>query len=608
MKKILNLSGLLLAALLLAGCASAPKEEKTDGTKLDAKTKFAIDGVELGSFSWPTSSVNDKGEIHWTHSLEGDWHEIGWDARGVDLSAYGAIRVTLAPGQNQNVKIILSDNPATFGEWGTETQYNDTVTAYFNGLGKSWGDMKNPDLEEGFRIRLQVPARKYEKTVIKSVELIKKEDVPDVSHLEISGVLMGSICQNHIAYNGKEIIWTKGYKDSSFGWNLSGVDLSEYDRIRIEVENNTATGLGLRLCSSNWENWHGFEQQIEPNVWEADLTGEGASWKLENAEPFDKSKGMFIVFQNWHENPLTKEERTVVKSVQLLKGKKVMNEHLMIGGVAFGTDSYHCKIYDGGVIEWDSKEKDFCGGWDVRGVDLSEWEAVRIEIKSSDVPLDSFFLSQEGCSVGVHESSKNIFEIKLAATNYEWISPQDKKWDSLRGVEQIRISPKESAVKAGSRTVVKSVTLLKNANEVPQPEALVLNGAKLGSKREQAYLDDDFAINWKKAKYANCGWKLENLEAGILEIKVSSTDVPLRLRIKDLTNDNDASWIDDGSHIFRIHLDTKQQETKIGLKPCEWQKKSDQFGFFDGVEIALEPANGVFKEGKKTVIEYVKVE
>ena len=137
-----------------------------------------------------------------------------------------------------------------------------------------------------------------------------------------------------------------------------------------------------------------------------------------------------------------------------------------------------------------------------------------------------------------------------------------------------------------------------------------MNGAKLGSSRERTYVGDDFAINWTLSKnnYTKCGWKLEKLDGDILEIKVTSTDVSLRLRIREYANKNESSWLDDGTHIFRINLKDKKQESRGSRKASEWDKYTKAFDFSQGCEIVLEPVNGVFKDGKKTVVEYIKVE
>ena len=107
-----------------------------------------------------------------------------------------------------------------------------------------------------------------------------------------------------------------------------------------------------------------------------------------------------------------------------------------------------------------------------------------------------------------------------------------------------------------------------------------------------------------------CGWRVEKLEGDILEIKVSSTDTPLHLKIRELTSArNEAEWEDDGSHVFRINLKTKKMIKANGASTSPyWEKSYKALDFSEGVEIKLLPANGVYKEGKKTVVEYIKIE
>lgn len=609
MKKIITTT---LLFSLVAFAFAAPKKVNSNNVRLNPKDKFAIEGVELGTFGWAEATVNAKGEITWSKTHEGDWHEIGWDARGIDLSQYGAIRVELAPNQNQELQLKLS-NPASIDEWGYNSGPDGIIYAFFNGVGKDWGNMKNPDLEEGFLIRLTVPARKYAKTVFKSVELIKQEDIPDAADIEIMGVPLGSICQRETRVIGNELTWLKGYKDCSAGWDLTGIDLSEYDRIRIELESNTATNIGLRLTNKDWKNWYGFDQQVEQNVWEADLTGEGFSWKWDDSVPFDKTQGMIIVFQNWHENPLAKEEKTIIKSVQLLKGKKVINENLMIENVTFGSPSYRSFIKDNGLIEWDwdKKEKYPYAGWKVSDLDLSAYRGIRIELESTDITVDIRLIQKNDvdCHIGFDAVSPTVLEANFDGSGCSWSWPQGAKWNPDNGIEEIHVRAKNLS-KAGLRTVIKSVHLIsKEEKEVPQPENLVLNGAKLGSKRDHAWVEEDFSIKWEKANWAECGWKLEKLEGNIVEIKVSSTDVPLRLRIRESDYKNDTTYVDDGSHIFRINLKTKKQiNAKGGQKEPEWTETSKAFNFSNGAYICLEPQNGVYKEGKKTVVESIKIE
>lgn len=605
---------LIAAFMFLSVCGltfAAPKKGKSNNIKLDPKKKFAIEGVELGSLEWTQryASLNDKGEIIWKYDTGGDWLHYGWDLRGTDMSQYAGLKIEFTSKEKQDIRFVVK-NPAAVGDWTFLTEVGNTMYVMFNGTGKWYGDMKNPDPAKGYEMYFLVEAKnKYSKTAIKSIELLSKEDYPDADELKILGVPFGSQLWN-ARIIGNEITWLKGDTGGDAGWNFGGIDLSEYDRVRIEIESNTAAHLGLRICDSEHNNWHGYDNQIEPNVYEVDLSGEGASWLGDNAGSFDKSKGLQIFLQTWDRK---KEEKTVVKSIQLLKGKRVINENLMIEGAAFGTCGWDFNVYDGGIIEWKGDDKYACAGWNVKGVDFSKYKKIRIELspESANLPLVLRFAQNNGkCDKQFYPVAPNVLEAKLDGSDYDMTS-ENEKWDDSIGIEEICVRLwGAKAVKAGDRTIVKSVTLLKEDNEIPQPESLVLNGAKLGSKKERVWLDENFAINWNNAKtdYSMCGWKLEKLDGDILEIKVTSTDVSLRLRIREYANKNESSWLDDGTHIFRINLKDKKQESRGSWKASEWNKNTKAFDFSQGCEIVLEPVNGVFKDGKKTLVEYIKVE
>ena len=609
MKKLL--STILLISAVLATVFAAPKKGKSKNIKLDPKKKFAIEGVELGSLGWTQkyASLNNKGEIIWKYDTGEDWLHYGWDLRGTDMSQYAGLKIEFTSKEKQDIRFVVK-NPAAVGDWTFPTEVGNVMYVMFNGVGKWYGDMENPDPTKGYEMYFLVEAKnKYSKTAIKSIELLSKIDYPDADELKILGVPFGSqIWKARIT--GNEITWLKGDTGGDAGWNFGGIDLSEYDRVRIEIESNTAAHLGLRICDSEHNNWHGYDMQIEPNVYEVDLSGEGASWLGDNAGPLDKSKGLQIFLQTWDRK---KEEKTVVKSIQFLKGKRVINENLMIEGAAFGTCGWDSNVYDGGVIEWKGKDKYAGAGWNVKGLDFSKYKKIRIELspESANLPVVLRFAQNNGkCDKQFYPVAPNILEAKLDGSGYD-MTPENEKWDDSLGIEEINVRLwGAKAVKAGDRTIVKSVTLLKEDNEIPQPERLVLNGAKLGSSRERTYVGDDFAINWTLSKnnYTKCGWKLEKLDGDILEIKVTSTDVSLRLRIREYANKNESSWLDDGTHIFRINLKDKKQESRGSWKASEWDKYTKAFDFSQGCEIVLEPVNGVFKDGKKTVVEYIKVE
>ena len=614
MKKIITT---LLLCSLCALTFAAPKKGKSNSIKLDVKTKFAIEGVELGSIDWckNDASLTPKGEIVWAKEKDGDEYlHYGWELRGTDLSAYAGLKIQVAPLESQEDLSIELENPACSSGCTFRFGTDGVCYVFFDGRGRGYGDMKNPDLKEGYEIRFLVKASKLPKTVIKSIELLSKEDYPDLSYLDLLGVQFGSTTwQTRII--GNEITWLKGYQDGNAGWNLEGIDLSEYDRIRIELESNDRTGLEISMNEKDGKNYHAFNQQIEPGVYEADLSGEGASWKNDDATDLNKANGLSIFLHYWNQKPSTKECHTVVKSVQLLKGKRVANENLMLLGSNIGSSSWKANVFDGGIIEWTyDGNKSAQAGWNLTGIDLSTYDKIRIEIESSDTPVDLRMCQYDKndrnkrADIYFQPVKPNVLEAYLDGTGYtgHW-EEGGYSWENTKRIDEIQIHV-DPISKKGLKTKVKSVILLKAGAEVPQPENLVLNGAKLGSIRDKAYVDDDFAINWTKGNYAQCGWRLEKLDGDILEVKVTSTDVPLKLRIRENANSNESSWLDDGTHIFRINLKDKKQESRGNWKASEWNKMSKEFDFSQGCEIVLEPVNGVFKEGKKTLVEYIKVE
>ncbi len=610
---------LFVTIMFLSVCGltfAAPKKGKSNNIKLDPKKKFAIEGMELGSLEWTQryASLNDKGEIIWKYDTGGDWLHYGWDLLGIDMSQYAGIKIEFTSKEKQDIRFVVK-NPAAAGDWTFPTEDGNVMYVMFNGTGKWYGEMKNPDPAKGYELYFLVEAKnKYSKTAIKSIELLSKEDYPDADELKILGVPFGSQLWSAKVI-GNEITWQKGTTGGDAGWNFAGIDLSKYDRVRVEIESNNAPRLGLRICDANHNNWHGYDNQIEPNVYEVDLSGEGASWLGDNAGPFDKSKGLQIFFQTWVDNnkPLPKNYKTVVKSIKFLKGKRIINENLMIEGVALGTIVWASNVYDGGVIDWgDGKEKYPCMGWNVKGIDFSKYTKIRIVVEegTSALPLTlSLYQEQNDCGKQFNAVSPTVLEANIDGSECDFEWGNKESWDSSKKIDQIWIRY-NNLKKKGEKSIIKSVTLVKAGDEIKQPESLVLNGAKLGSKKERAWLDENFAINWlnEKNKYYSCGWKLEKLDGDILEIKVTSTDVPLRLRIREYANKNESSWLDDGTHIFRINLKDKKQESNGSWKASEWNKNAKAFDFSQGCEIVLEPVNKVNKDGKKTVVEYIKVE
>ena len=69
MKKLLSF---FLISLSMTLAFTAPQTTSPKGTKLSAKNKFAIEGIELGSISWSKGTITNKGCLLYTSDAADD--------------------------------------------------------------------------------------------------------------------------------------------------------------------------------------------------------------------------------------------------------------------------------------------------------------------------------------------------------------------------------------------------------------------------------------------------------------------------------------------------------------------------------------------------------
>lgn len=81
--------------------------------------------------------------------------------------------------------------------------------------------------------------------------------------------------------------------------------------------------------------YHCFDYEIDDNIFEADLTGKGATYIDSNGGALDKSKGLIIFLDAYIDSkePRETDLKTVVKSVQLLKGQNTKTVSLTVKSV-----------------------------------------------------------------------------------------------------------------------------------------------------------------------------------------------------------------------------------------------------------------------------------
>ena len=568
---------------------------------------YNVRGVKLGSTKWQAEVSENI--ITWKKGFDNG--NAGWNFSDIDLSAYERVRVEIESSNTSNSLRIAQ------GDWsnnhGFEKTGKNVYEAYLSGSNSFDRDLPPLEPSKGLIICFDQwnngePRAEDKTTVVKSIKFFKPREYDESGALSLLGRSLGGI-EDNCEIQDNIITWKKGTKEGNAGWNLSGINLSEYASVKITIEKTDVNLGGLYISDRNGGNWKRMIE-VAPNTYELLLTGENSD---STEPPIDTSEGVQLRIQLCNNKPLKKNMKTIVKSIELSKDTEEINENLRIEGVEFSSSKRNAFVSDGGVIdwEWDKKEKyPFCG-WNVKGIDLSDYKGIRIELESTDIPVDIGMIQNEGavCHTFYDEKTPGVYEAMFDGSEYSSIWPEGSSWNTSNGIEEIQIRAQKLS-KKGLKTVVKSISLIsKDEQEIQQPAQLVLNGAKLGSMKNHAWIGDDFSINWKKNSWNECGWRVEKLDGEVLEIKVSSSDVPLRLRIRTLDYKNGVSYIDDGSHIFKINLKTKKQINQKGdQKAPEWEETTKKVDYSQGAYITLETNGGVYKEGKKTVVEYIKVE
>lgn len=568
---------------------------------------YNVKGVKLGSTKWQAEVSENI--ITWKKGFDNG--NAGWNFSDIDLSAYERVRVEIESSNTSNSLRIAQ------GDWsnnhGFEKTGKNVYEAYLSGSNSFDRDLPPLEPSKGLIICFDQwnngePRAEDKTTVVKSIKFFKPGEYDESGALSLLGRSLGGI-EDNCEIQDNIITWKKGTKEGNAGWNLSDINLSEYASVKITIEKTDVNLGGLYISDRNAQKWKRMIE-VAPNTYELLLTGENSD---STEPPIDTSEGVQLRIQLYNNKPLKKNMKTIVKSIELSKDTEEINENLRIEDVEFSSSKRNAFVSDGGVIdwEWDKKEKyPFCG-WNVKGIDLSDYKGIRIELESTDIPVEIGMIQNEGgvCHTFYNEKTPGVYEAMFDGSEYSSIWPEGSSWNTSNGIEEIQIRAQKLS-KKGLKTVVKSISLIsKDEQEIQQPAQLVLNGAKLGSMKNHAWIGDDFSINWKKNSWNECGWRVEKLDGEVLEIKVSSSDVPLRLRIRTLDYKNGVSYIDDGSHIFKINLKTKKQINQKGdQKAPEWEENTKKVDYSQGAYITLETNGGVYKEGKKTVVEYIKVE
>lgn len=429
-----------------------------------AKDKWTLLGKELGSFNrTEKTKVNSKGKIIWTNSSR-EWEDFGWDLRGIDFSDYEGIKIILDSSSPEiPIDALKLDNGYSPGHWIFHETFPGQYILYFDGRGKitTWGYVDEMDPSEGFIIFFTVPGKKKNLvTKIKSVELLKNNRSYNKENLTAFSVPLGTTNLRAFVEDNK-IFWQRGYNDSSCGWDFSGIDLSEYDRVQVEVEESDSN-LNLILCDSKWKNWHCFGR-IAPKIYEADLSGFGARWIDTDAHRFDLTEGLMVMLQKQDSEIRKEESFTIVKSIRFLKKDDSAYDAGQFGifNRALGGIQDNTSLADN-TITWKKDNTELKCGWNLIGLDLSEYSGLRIEFEKNEVKLEliitdknwqnwTAFTSQDPYTIEAYFSGQG------AAWKWNDFQPYDKS----QGLLLFLCYYSDKPLKKDKKTIIKKIELIK---------------------------------------------------------------------------------------------------------------------------------------------------
>ena len=429
-----------------------------------AKDKWSIFGVELGTLNRTDGAkVNSNGEIIWTNGNR-QWEDFGWDLRGIDLSDYEGIKIVLAESASAiPIDSLKLDNGYSPGNWLYRETLPGQYVLYFDGRGKNavWGSVDEMDSSEGFEIFFTVPGQKKNFiTKIKSVELLKKGSSKFYKNLAPFDIPLGTT--NLRAFvEGNTIYWKRGYNDSSSGWDFTGIDLSKYDRVRVEIEESD-NNLNLILCDGKWKNWHCYFR-IAPNIFEVPLSAEGARWVDTDAHPFNLKEGLMVMLQKQDEEVRKTETSTVVKSIRFLKKGEDLFDAGKLGILnrAIGVIQENSVLSDNKII-WQKDNTELKCGWNLVGCDLSEYKGVRIEFEKNDLRLELTMADKNWQNWAAFRSDDAYtIEAYFSGDGAAWKWNDFKPFDKKQGVLLFLRFYSDKPIKKDKQTIIKRVELIK---------------------------------------------------------------------------------------------------------------------------------------------------
>lgn len=287
-----------------------------------AENKFAIKKTIIGTHSYRGAKVNDECVIKWNPDV--DYQDLGWRLSNFDMSEYTGVRITVPSQKDQKleVKIRPFNNP-NGKEASFPVPFDGVCTAWFNGFGKNYGDISGVSWKDGMDIYLAANGFNHTDTQVLKVELLTETAPVCPDDLKWNGVEFGSQSYD-VHLSGGTVTWLKGSTDGGCGWNLSGIDFSDYKKVRVYVSSNNAENLSLNIWDSDWQNGCAYGSSVQTHLQEqepyleASLLCDDYTWSNKEQISIDLSKGIIVYLQSPLGEPRSTDQTTVVTKIEFL--------------------------------------------------------------------------------------------------------------------------------------------------------------------------------------------------------------------------------------------------------------------------------------------------
>ena len=354
----------------------------------------------------------------------------------------------------------------------------------------------------------------------------------------IFGVELGTLDRTDGAKvnSSGEIIWTNGKREwEDFGWDLRGIDLSDYEAIKIVLDESKGDiPINAMKLDNGYSPGHWIYHNTLPGQYLLYFDGRGRNMVWGYVDEIDPAEGFQIFFTvpGQKKNFVTK-----IKSVELIKkGSSKINKSLAPFDIPLGTTNLWA-FAEGNTIYWNRSYSDSSSGWDFSGIDLSQYDRVRIEVQESDSNMNLILCDNQWKNWHCYSQiAPEVFEAPLSGQGARWADSDSHAFDLNEGLMILLQKQDDQIRQTETTTTVKSIRFLKKGEDIFDAGQFGILNRGLGAIRDNTTLNGNTIIWHKDNSELKCGWNLVGCDLSEykgIRIEFEKTAVRLELTMAD---------------------------------------------------------------------------